>query len=657
MKNISANISRLLLGAAVAVVLSACLPEKTAREERPKEVAGQGERVLMDELSLWNNPSNAGISYADFEPLRVRATGAEYLPRTGKFAGAGNRYGEIRLTAENGSLLYLPRLVALDADDELSVLLRTKSEAGKWQISVYPEAGKVARVDAATQGVKTEQRGEWLAVTIPLAALKTETHEIKIANKKSWRDAGRLLSQYNLPKGYLYGIEFSLAGGKAGDVLYIDRLALVKKAHTATDKLEGRLVPALDGAEILLQSDKGEAKAKANPDGTFEVPVPEGAKIVSVVAATSEKVMSPRTGRYLEIGTYLPKLVIPTDDPIVERSLDKGDSNDGLYVYEEKYGPRVEPDQHFLVQVTNDGKLVTASELATNRWGYIDRDRTADNPDDAYRVMILGECHHMGLHIAQSDIWWNEAEAAASIRTSRPVEFVSASFNHASWTSSWPAFRDFGADMKPDIVLLPMIDPGVLNLVVEEYMMDWLGASQGHRPAYQFELDANGKLVHKPNDPDWQLHRTTLPEAEHKRIRDQYVSLPYVPADDAQLPQWVRDSLKLSTKTLKEFGKLAKQRKSRFAVLYISNFGSSKTDLVTENGVTYDPNKFRTLMQKMAKDAGVEFIDISNELHMSMNGQDAKRIFFSNNGHFTPYAHYRYGQVLAEMFSSVAEKK
>ncbi len=637
-------------------------------------IEGEGEYILADEFSLWHNPSNSGISYDRFEPLRVRRNGAEYFHRADAaqvfqgadaaqylqgadvaeqaFAASGRRYSEIRLTKKDGGILYLPRWVAFDTADVLTLYVRHNAAQGQWRVSVYPTADKVAHVTAESNAVTVTQKGEWSAVDIRFDALSFEDYELKMPKRKTLRDANALLAEYRPERGMLYGLEFSLIGGEPKDSLYIDRVSLKKPRRTAPDVLTGQIVPPVRGATVTVLSDQGEHRAMTRWDGSFEISIPQGATKIAITAQTKDRVMSPRTGRFLEIGTYLPHIVIPSGDPSLDHSPAEGDSNDSYYIYEDKFGPRMEPNHHFFIQVTNDRRDVAAAELGTNRFGYIDRDRMASNPDKAYRVMVLGECHHMGVHVAQADSWWNEAEAVATMMSERPIEVISASFNHASFTSAWPAFRDLGEVLEPDLVLLPMVDPGVLNLTIEEYMMEWLGASKDHRPAYQFEFDADGVLVHKPNDPDWQLYRATMAPEEHKRIRDRYVSLPYAHADLAEIPQWVKDNIKLSVASLAEFGKLAKQRKTRFAILYISNYGSSKTELVKEDGKTYDPNKFRTLMRDMARDAGIEFLDVADELHMSMAGADAARIVYRENGHFSPYAHYRYGQALGKRIPS-----
>ena len=617
-----------------------------------------GELIVMDELSLWSNPANSGISYDSYEPLRVQRKGAEYFWRDDyygpKFSASGRRYGEIRLMKDNGGIVYLPRMLSYNKADYLQLFLRQSSSQGEWCIDIYLSPDKVARVMAASPAVQSIPRGDWVEVKIKLSDLEFADYSEK---KKFVGASSQSSEQYRPLKDYFYGIGFSLIGGKAKESLFIDRISLFKAVDTSPSKLTGSLEPPILDATVVLRTDAGDRISKVKSNGSFEVDIPAGAKVMEVVAQTDQKVMSPITGRFIEVGTYIPKLVIPTTDKYLKKSPGALDSNDGLYVYEKKYGPRLEPLYSFQVQAAANGNVVMAAELSTNKFGYIDRDRDIYNKNKAYRVMVLGECHHMGVHIAQAESWWNEAEAVAAIRTKRPVEIISASFNHASWTSSWPAYRDLGKELSPDITLLPIVDPGVLNLVSEEYIMDWLGASKGHRPAYQFELEGGKKLVHKPNDPDWQLFRKALPESERLRIRNQYISSPYVHSNRSEEPNWVKDSVSLSIASIKEFAKLAKARKSRFAVLYISNYGSSKKYEFTENGVVFNPNLFPVLMKKIAEESGVEFIDISTQLHMSMNGKDANRMFYASNGHFTPYAHYRYGVALGELAASWAEQR
>lgn len=646
---------KIALGAALAGIAGGAA--YLVYDGHPLFEAPRSELILMDETSLWHSPFNSGISYAGFEPVRVRRQGAEYFQRADTAgagaAASGLRYGEIRLVEADGGLLYLPRQVAYDPRDRLRVFLRRDSAAGDWAVSVYRSATDIATVRRDSAGVTLQQAGAWEEVTIDLRALSyAPAAPFDPAKDGDVRDADFLLSQFVQPEGTLYGIGLSIPGGQAGDRLFVDRMALLKSAELAHGTLRGRIMPPVPEATVFLRSDAGDARHAMGADGTFEIPVPEGARILEVVAETPDRVISPETGRFLENGSYLPELIFHSEDFVFDQGVGEGNQNTSLLVFEDKYGPRFEPDQSFLIQVEVEEEIVAAAELSTNRFGYIDTDHSLENPDGSYRVMIHGGSHHMGVHLTQADQWWNEAGAAANMLVTRPVEVISASFNYACWTSSWPVVRDLGNDLAPDIVLLPIIDPGLLNLVVEEYMMDWLSAAQGRRVSYQFELLADGTVEHKPNDPDWHLYRESVSEEDHKRIRAQYVSNPYVVADPEERADWVKDSIALSVASLREFAALAEQRGSRVGILYMSDYGITKTATFELDGVVYDQNVFRDLMQTMARDSGVEFIDIAEAVHMQMDSADIPRMYYGYNGHLTPYGHYRYGQALGDLIAS-----
>jgi len=669
-----------VLASFVVMMIAGALYYNHITKSRLVTMQGAGELVLMDELSLWHTGlQNSGIAYDGFEPIRVRRENSEYYHRTdrvvndadadmGGFAAYGTRYGQIMLTDNDGSLLYLPRLVDYDVQDILKISLRSGSAAGAWQIAVRPNADQVAFVNAQSAGITITENGDWENVSIPFSALTYEAAPQVEMTKPDWRNPDYLLAQHTPSSDYLFGIGLALIGGQAGESLYIDRMVLEKPVQTPTDHLVGRLLfpsvtqvddlPPLRRAYVILHSDTGTRRAKVSRKGMFKVDITAGSQILEIRAEGDDRILTPMTGRFMEVGTYMPELLMAAADPILRHTPKSGtedqavNANEALYVYEERFGPRMEPNHNFLVQALTNNEPVMAAELVTNRFGYIDRDRRAENPDNAYRVMVLGECHHMGVHIAQADGWWNQAEAIANMKSSRPIEVISGSFNYSSFTSSWPIFRDYGAELNPDLVLIPMIDPGVLNLTVEEYMRDWLGAGEGHRVAYQFEFDDNGKIVHKPNDPDWQLHRDAVSPEDHKRIRAQYVSTPYVHADPAEIPQWVHDNIKLSTASLAEFAKLAKERGTRVGIVYISNYGSSRKTIFNEGSKTFDPNLFRTVMKDMADGSGLEFIDLSYDIHMKLRGADEGRIFYANNGHMTPYGHYRYGQAMGNLLSN-----
>lgn len=74
-----------------------------------------------------------------------------------------------------------------------------------------------------------------------------------------------------------------------------------------------------------------------------------------------------------------------------------------------------------------------------------------------------------------------------------------------------------------------------------------------------------------------------------------------------------------------------------------------------QDGIEYNYSRFRDLMRTIAAKSGVEFIDIANEIHMKLDGKDASRIYFRDNGHLTPYGHYRYGQALGDLIADWAK--
>ena len=626
-------------------------------DSTPNEILGAGEQIIVDELSLWHQ-SNSGISYQSYEPMRVRRYGAEYFYRTDslnkKFAASGSHYSEIQLLEPNGGILFLPRNIHFNTQDTLKVQLQTNKKDGHWKISVYQTPKKVAHITVDTPEITKTPIGDWLEISIPFSNLMYEENNTTLLARDYWNNDEFLLQKYIAQESNIFGLKFSLTGGQAGDSLYIDRISILKPVHSQLNTITGQLLPPISYARIIIRDNIGNVQiVNTKNNGKFKTTLAPGATTFEIIAQTSDRIISPQNGRYQEVGSYMPDIKIFSQDGEISAPPKNGAVNDAIYIYSKKYGPRIEPYQNFLIQTAIGNRIVAAAELTTNRYGYIDRDRRPANPDNAYRVMVLGGSHEMGVHLAQADIFWNEAEVFANLKTSRPVEVISASFHHAAWTSGWPAFYDLGADLKPDLVLLPMMDPGILNLSIEEYIMNWLSAAKDQRPTYQFVLDLDGKLVHKPNEPDWMLYREPMPEKEHKRIRNQYVATPYVYSDPAKEPQWVKDNIKLTITTLAEFARLAKERGTRVGILYISNYGSSQTDLIIEGGDTYDPKKFRLLINNIAKNAGIEFFDISDDIHLRMDRRDLKRVYFTGDGHMTPYGHYRYGQALGKMILSI----
>ena len=631
---------------------------------------GPGELIINDELSLWHSPFTSNITYSAYEPVRVRESSTKYTHRFNKdMAASGLRFGEIEFLNEAGKLIYLPRDIEFNREDKLSLFIRSEKNSNDWQIMIYQSADKMATVSSNSKLIEEEQYGDWKKIKIPFSKISFRNLPQNDL-KTDTREPDFLLSRYEPSKKNIHSIVFGLNNAKKGDKLYIDRLAIEKNYKTPKQTIYGVVIlPSKwnifadsfkNNLTIKAITRDGVMKAKIDSKGHFKITLPKESKILQIYAESNDIAYSPLSGRFMEIGDFIPPITIDVRNKNVKNPVKDGNVNDSLLVYDAHLGPRFEPNQNFLVQREYKGQVVMSSELKTNNFGFIDSTRHSKNLDNTYRVLVLGECHHMGVHIAQADMWNNQTEAMLNILTDQPVEVISGSFNYSSYTSSWPIFRDYGDIVKPDLVLIPIIDPGLLNLSVEEYMMDWLGAGKDHRVSYQFELDKNGVLIHKPNDPDWELYREPFPKEDHERVRAQYLSSSYVFADKQKEPQWVKDNIKLSIESFKEFSLLAKKRKQRIGILYISDYGASRieefTEKVSEKIERYDPNLFRPLIREIAEASGLEFFDISNEFHMAMNGKDKKYIFNNSDGHLTAYGHFRYGQALARQIKQIIDE-
>lgn len=619
----------------------------------PFTAASESKQILSDELSLWHSPASSGhsrLSYSAYEPLRVRATGADYYFRSGSgFAASGIRYGEMKLSRPDGDLLYLPREIETRGLKAVRVFVRKSNPQSKWRISIMQSAFSEAVLVEGDKRARVRRVGAWDEVTIPLSGLAYKKRPANIPAKPTLREPDLLLSWYKPRQGTLFGLRLAMQGAKAGDSLFMDDLSVLRDGPLFSGTIQGYLKPVQAGARVIATTDKGSVSAVVSASGSFSLKLPEGAKKGEIVAETSNQVFSPLQGRFLELGTHVPTLAFNTTSTNNASFPATGNVNASLYDYSHD-GARIEPYQHYAVGVAEEKNQLVYAELKANAFGYIDRDRRKENPDNAYRALILGECHHMGVHIAQADNWWNEAEGILSVSEPRPVELISASFHYAPFVNGWPAFQELEPVFKPNMVILPIIDPEVLNMNVEEYVREWLSAVPGHLPTYQFETSPSGATVRKPNDREWLVYRAGMSEEERKSIRKKYHSWEYVQADASKRPDWVKRNLKGVEAGLKEFAAAGKSMKTRVVVLYISDFHLKSNK--EENGIRYVPALFLEEMRNMSLRAGVEFVDLSPKIHRVMAGDDTYMQYYRGNGHWTAYGHYRMGKALADYVKS-----
>jgi hypothetical protein len=618
--------------------------------------AASSTQIVFDELSLWHSPGNSGVGYESFEPLRVRRESAEYFFRTdARNAYSGIRYGEIRLSGKQGGILYLPRDLDLRDAIALKVFVRKSNPNSRLDIFLFQSSTAGASFSEGYTGLQTKSDGKWSEVTIPLANIKfQQVHRDQPANP-TFREPDLFLTWHKAQPGKLWGIRLGLKSGRKGDQLFVDRLVVLRNQAPSARVLKGHLEPAIPGARVVVTTDKGTATAVVDGAGDFTVGLPSDSSKAEIVAETDKMVFTPVQGRFLELGEYLPPLLIKTSENGITRPPKSGNMNSSRYYYGDRRGSRVEPLLNFGVAVNESNKQLVLADLASNGLGYIDQDHPVDGSPDAYRVLWLGECHQMGVHIAQADNWWNQAEGLLAVTTQKPVEIFSASFHYSPFVNAWPAFIHLTKKFHPNLVILPLIDPEVLNLNIEEYVMEWLSASKGHLPTHQFTMGPNGKIIHRPYDSDWEVYREQMPEQKKKEIRKKYFSWEYIREDRKTTPQWTRDNLSAIEGALGKFAKESHRLGTRVIVLYISDFHlHSNRD---ENGVRYVPKPFLDDMRAMTTRSGLEFVDLSQSIHRVMPGNDTDRIYYRGNGHWTPYGHYRAGKALASYLATQANQK
>lgn len=623
-------------------------------EVTPEQMAAAQEQVLFDELDIWHHPRSLSNTYPSFEPLRVRVEGAQYFFRNDfrsePFAASGHRYGEIRLAGPRGSLMYLPQYLDFDGTVGFALRLRKSDPKMRASLRVYVDDEISATVKEGDPGFPVIEDTGWHEVSVPFSAFAFGSAPRRGAEDGGWTDPEQFLAAWDAPSGYVFAVEIGAEGASAGDALFFDRLSVLRTpSGRAGGVLAGRLVPAQPGMVVHLRSRVGAREVEPAADGSFEFALPPDAGIVEVYASDGRRRFAPRTGLYLERGEYLPELSIPAvEESGSDYPIDKA-INSSTYVYDAPVGARFAPGHFGVSRKTADGVQFLLEQRA-NEFGFIDRDRRLQNPDRAYRVVLIGDSYYMGLYNDMRDAVWNQAEARAAMMLDAPVEVISATHHHAPFVNSWSQFTEYALKLKPDLVVISLIHPEVLNFAREEYVRLWLGFDPAHPPSAMFGLDGRGDLRMTPFDPNWRAFARALTEEEKADIATRVDTPQYVRKDIGQAPPFIHENLDVAARALAKFAEEARRRGVELALGY-SAFEANMDRMRRNTDLELDTALFRPRMKELAERAGVTFLDLSATIYSGHEAED--NLYIPDDGHWSSYAHYRAGEAV---FEALAER-
>ena len=614
----------------------------------PQELSEAIEQVLFDELDFWQHPRSVGNTYPSFEPLRVRTTSARYFLRNDlggeKAAASGNRYGELVLDNASGSVTYLPQRVDFSGTRGYAIRLRKSDPASRISLSVQVDAQTVATVTEGTGAFAAIADTAWHDVRLPFSDFKFARVPLPTREKADWTAPVDFLAASRAPQGFVFGVAIALAG-KAGDQLFFDRLSVLRAPGAARPGIVGGvLTPPESGYTVHVRNKSREWTAQPDDQGRFSIDVGEDAGIVEVFAEKDKEILAPDSGLYHEMSPAMPVLRISsTPEGGSYFPADTG-MNTSKYEYTAPIGAHFRPG-HFAVSRKQGDTMQFFLEQHSNGYGFLDRDRRMENPDKAFRVVVLGDSYYEGIYNDMRDVVWNQAEARAAMMGGRPVEVIAASHHHAPFINSWSQFTEYALKLKADLVVISLIHPEVLNFGIEDYVREWLGFHPDHPPSNIFSFAPDGSLAMKRFDPDWRAYTVEMSPEEHKAIRARIDTTQYVRTDIENAPEWVGQNLRLIEAALIRFREEAAKTGTEVALGY-SPWEVNMERMEPRGDYKKDVSLLRPRMKALAERAGITFLDLSSRIY---DGHTKEDIFYiPGDGHWSSFAHYRAGLALYE---------
>jgi hypothetical protein len=621
------------------------------------DLRAAAEEVVFDEVDLFDHPRYMGSAYRSaFEPARVRPRGASYFARSApQPRGGRTRFGEVALEGTSGSVLYLPR--ALDYDEARGVSFRYRKHDPKGRVvfSLWlSPTNRASAREGETEGFPLFADTEWHEVRLSLGALRLR-EPLSYPEKPKHLDRADALRYAPAVRGRVFGLEVGLEDAKAKTSLDFDRLSLLHAKATDRGIVHGSVDPPLVGLEIVVRTPRARLSGVTDERGRFRIKLPEGTTRFEALTRHRGVWYLPTAGRYVEVGTYLP----PLRFELVNEKPGAYAVNRVRYSYahDPERGPIYKPNASLIWGDTMLGRPQQfCVERFSNGFGYQDRDRRYENPDGAYRVVVMGSCYFDSQHTNTQELFSNQLESMFRFAQERPVEVIQVSHSYHLGSGIWPAMEKHAFRLRPQVVIFSMVSPYLLAVTPPENAARIRQFDPEHPQFHLFDLDETTKgLVSKNAASDWELHRLNAPSADVPEARLDYWDKWLTAVNDSGKPALVKRAYRLWSKLLEKLVRECKKRDVELVIAYTSGLGTVERDRSVKDGLECDPALFLERTRRLTVDSGATFVNamslIERETSWERRGDNWIHEWPSY-GHWTPVGQRLVAEALFEFLES-----
>ena len=324
-------------------------------------------------------------------------------------------------------------------------------------------------------------------------------------------------SRKKVPRGRVDKFWFGLKASNKGDSVYFDRIEFlsargVRSSNNDAFVVGGKLKSGEDDVEILLKTENELFSTVTSSGGWYTFNRIPKNSVAEIYFYRDDVKYSPARGRLAQIVKNDIEFdiwdvderspLIPRPINFVNKEIPKTHSPRSVNSnkkHKKKVDSVFKPHSTRFYAGLPGNKSSYMIEETVNNYGFIDKDRRFDNPDDALRVLIQGECWTEGQQTPLNEHVNVLLESILRRETGLPVEVIvtaTSSSSPASWSLT---FEKYGQEFKPDLVLLFLnafnmahIEPNVLKKLI--------GWDKEHSPYKMYDLDQSGNLLEYPPD-------------------------------------------------------------------------------------------------------------------------------------------------------------
>jgi hypothetical protein len=294
-----------------------------------------------------------------------------------------------------------------------------------------------------------------------------------------------------------------------------------------------------------------------------------------------------------------------------------------------------------------------------NNWGYIDRDRFEDNSDGCYRIVHLGSSHTVSLQVPVAQKYNFLLEEQLGLKLNRCVEVLSAGRDNGDIGANYPSIRDYAVRFKPDIVILEIQVPLLMQLdpVVARQMLGWDPEKSGiGRVVY----GADGQMRFQPPSPNYQLF--TGPHDWAVQYVPDVTFIDTIKVEWDKLPGAAKDTFRYLVDIVKFY------RKTFPGIRFVLQNGTEQiqcgphlscTDRVVTatDGTTFKVglNTYLANLERVCRDNALECISLP---HYRYEADPKLPLIFVLDGHYNIRGHqWLAGELAKQIFDNFAVAK